>query len=191
MAKENLLLLVNGADDNTAYAIFSQYGATLIDEFRYDKDKVATTCPWGNEYSSLDNALDAVLYDRNIVGEPQDLVIKAFKHHSSDGRIDVSRAWCISKKGDEYAIMSEVDGFAEQIKIEQQKGDYLTMPSLNTAIDFVSFLERVYSERNSQVGQKMAGYGMVCNKAVDILNDTFDANALKLLGNKAKEDVER
>lgn len=185
MSTNNLLMLVNGAYDNISFAIYSAYGSTYVDSIFPDKGNLIRPFSDG-EFESVDSALNAVLTFRNEATAPQELVIKCFKHFS-DGRVDIGRAWVITEEDGNYIVSTEIDGFSDKIKTH----DVLPLQDINTAVEFVGLLERVYSQHNSCVGEKTAAYGVMCQRALDILTSPFDADALKLTVARNKERVER
>lgn len=190
MSKSNLLLMVNGADNNTAYAISTEYGITYVDEIRIGKDGVPTRHIFcDGELEGVDVALKRVMEDRNSVEDPQALVIKSFKRFG-DNHIDIGRAWVITEDEGNYNFTTEIDGVVNKVRVMDGTNDILSLQNLDTAVEFVGFLEHVYSEHNSRVGERTVSFGALYNKAIDILTKPFDVEALKLL-RRQKESIER
>lgn len=200
MNTDNLMILVSTEGSNKSYAITCDTYATYVDVIHHDKDNAHY--PFGGEFEHIDDALYNVLgaeIDANG-GQEQSFTVKAFKRLENTSRIeegfrvDISRAWVIdfNVQNGEYRVSTEVDGFKGKSPSDIKGIDNgVTLTSLGSAVDFVAFLEKVYTEHNSQVGKKTATLGAIYDKAQDILAKPFDAADLKLTSKKDKAEVER
>lgn len=213
MSAHNLLMLVNGASSDVSYAVSSQDGHTYIDTVFHDKNNAHQFCE--RDFISVTGALEYVLDLRNKEnGNPQELVIKAFKitdieeviddfpaieYDYQDWReilddarqynaVDAGRAWVIAESGGKYNVTTEIDGVSKDVA--SIENDLFPLSDLTTALEMVVFLERVYSANNSQVDEKTASFDRMYSKANTVLSETFGYNKL-YPKEKAKENIER
>lgn len=189
MSAEHLLLLINGKDTRVSYAIMTDFDVTYAETIHHDHNN--EHIPFEFPCNSVKEALNQVVNERNsntsnTIYLPNDeLTIKAFKRVTYN-QVDVGRAWVISEntKNGTFNVTTEIDGLQDDTL--NKASDLLPMNNLNTAVDLVGFLERVYSENNPNAGKKLTNLNAIYEKSLDILEKPFDAVKLGLIANFKK-----